>query len=94
MAILRRVLIGFLPLLLTVLFAWALLEGGLSLGGGEKEIFLVVPPLFWSLVYLFCYLVFWWRGSAIGRSVARSAGIATGVVFAAWLLLLGASFVK
>jgi len=46
-----RLFLGVVPLLLTILFAWLVMEGHLSFGGGEKEIFLAIPLVIWSLVY-------------------------------------------
>jgi hypothetical protein len=91
MSVLVRLLLGIVPLLLTVLFAWLVIENYLNFGAGEKDIFVALPLLIWSLVYLISYLVLWPRGSAIGRSVAISSAIATGFVVIAWIGLFGAS---
>ena len=91
---LLKLFLAVVPLLLTVLLAWLLMEGHLSFGGGEKDIFLAVPLLLWSLVYLCCYLVLWWRRSAIARSVVVSSGLATAVVAVAWLVLFGVSWFR
>lgn len=84
-----RVLLALAPLLLTILFTWLVAEGHLGFGGGEKEILLALPLAIWSLVYLLCCLVLWWRRSALRRAIAISAALASGVVAAAWLVLLG-----
>lgn len=89
---LLKLLLAIIPLLLTVLLAWLTMEGHLNFGGGEKDIFLAVPLLLWSLVYLCCYLVLWWRRSSTGRSIAMSSGLATGVVAVAWAVLFGVSW--
>jgi len=89
MRIVGRLLVAVSPLLLTFLFTWLVMEGYLNFGGGEKEIFLAVPPLIWSLLFLLCYLVLWWRGLALGRSVVVSSAIATGLVALAWVVLYG-----
>jgi hypothetical protein len=86
MHIAARLLVAVVPFLLTLLFAW-LVSGHLSLGGGEKDIFLVIPLLLWSVLFLCCYLVLWWRRFALGRSVAVSAGFATALVVIAWVVL-------
>lgn len=67
------------PLLLSLALAW-LVTGPVSLGGGEKDILLVIPLVLWSFLYLCGCLVFWWRGVSLGRSVAGSAGMATGLI--------------
>jgi hypothetical protein len=89
MSVAFRLLLAIAPLLLTVLFGWLVMDAYLNFGSGERDIFLIVPPLIWSLVYLCCYLVLWWRRSAIGRLVGLSAGVATGVVLIAWFVLIG-----
>ena len=76
MIISLRLLVAVVPLLLTFLFA-ALVLGPLSLSAGEKDIFLAFPLLLWSVLFLCCYLVLWWRRLALGRSIALSAGFAT-----------------
>jgi hypothetical protein len=89
-----KLLLAFVPLLLTVLFAWFVMDGYLNFGGGEKEIILAVPLLIWSLVYLCCYLFLWWRRITLGRSVAVSSALATGLVVIAWVVLFGVLWLK
>ena len=83
--------LGIAPLLLTGLFGWLVAESYLNLGGGEKEIVLVIPLGVWSLAFLCCYLVLWWRGSATARSVAAASGVATALLLAAGVALFGVS---
>jgi len=94
MNVLFRLLLAVAPLLLTVLFGWLVMDGYLNFGGGEKDIFLLIPLLLWSFVYLCCYLVFWWRQCGLGRSVALSSVIATGFVVIAWVILFGIVWFK
>ena len=89
MRILVNLFAAVAPLLITLLLAWLVMEDHLSLGGGEKDLILAVPLLFWSLIYLFCYAVLWLRRSAIRRAIAVSAGLATGVLAIASIVLLG-----
>lgn len=88
MTILMKLFWGVLPLLLSVVLVWLTMEGQLNFGGGEKDVFLAIPLLLWSLTYLCCYLVLWWRGSPTRRSVMVSSGLATGLVLVAWVVLL------
>lgn len=83
-------------LLLTVLLAWLTMEDHLSLGAGEKDIFLAVPLLLWSLVHLCCYLVLWrWRRSfSTGRLLAVSASVATGATGVALAVVFGISWLR
>lgn len=91
MYVLLKLFLAIVPLLITVLFAWLTMEGHLNFGGGEKDIFLAIPLLLWSLVYLGCFLALWWRRAPTGRSVAVSSGLATGFVVIAWAVLFGVS---
>ena len=86
MHIAARLLVAVVPFLVTFLFAW-LVSGQLSLGGGEKDLFLVIPLLLWSALFLCCYLLLWWRRFAFGRSVVVSAGFATALVVIAFIFL-------
>lgn len=89
MHVLLRLFLAVVPLLLTVLFERLVMEGHLSFGSGEKDLFFAIPLAVWSLVYLCCYLALWWRRFAIARSVVISSALATGVVAVALLALFG-----
>lgn len=82
-----RILVAITPLLATFVFVW-LVSGPLNMGSGEKDIFLAIPLLLWSLLFSGCYLVLWWRGFTLGRSSGVSAGFATALVVIAWVVLL------
>jgi hypothetical protein len=84
---LGRLLLAVAPLLLTVLFGWLTMEGHLNFGGGEKDIFLLIPLLLWSFVWFCTFLTLWWRRSPVGRSLKFSAAIATALVVSAWIIL-------
>jgi hypothetical protein len=94
MRALLKLFLALAPLLMTVLFAWLMMESYLNFGGGEKDNFLAVPLLLWSLVYLCCYLVLWWRGASAGRAVAVSSVWATGAVVVAWIVLVGVLWLR
>ncbi len=89
-----KLFLAVVPLLLTALFAWLVMDDRLSFGGGEKEIVLAVPLVIWSLAYLGCYGVLWWRRATVARSVAISSVLATGVVAVASLALFGAQWLR
>ena len=94
MRIIGRFLVAVTPLLLTFLFAWLTMEGHLNLGAGCKDIILAVPLLIWSLVFLACYIVLWWRRFTLGRSVFISVALATGLVVFAGVVLFGISLLR
>ena len=82
-----RLLIAVAPLLASLLFAWLVMEGNLNFGGGEKDIFLTVPLLIWSGIFLLSELTLWLQGFVVRRSVTVSAGLATGLTALAWVAL-------
>lgn len=86
-----RFAVATLPLALTPLLLLLLAGDALSLGGGEKDIVLVIPWILWSLTFLANSLVGWRKGYSITRTTARSAVAATLMLFAlaAILAVLG-----
>jgi len=83
-----RIGVALLPLLATILFTFLTMQGYLNFGGGEKDIFLSVPLLLWSLVFFVSSLVAWWRKATLGRAAAISAILATGLVVLLWVSAL------
>ena len=82
-----RIVIAVAPLLASLYFGWLVMEGHLNFGSGEKDVFLTVPLLLWSGVFFLSELTLWLQGFALGRSVAVSAGLATGLTALAWVAL-------
>lgn len=82
-----RLAVAFAPLLATILFTFLTMQGHLNFGGGEKDLFLSLPLLLWSVVFLFSSLISWWRTIAPGRAAAISAAVATGLVVLLWVCL-------
>jgi hypothetical protein len=82
--VILRVVISLLPLGLTPVLGRLIAQGYINLGGGEKDIVILLPWLLWSLLFAFSSWVFWRRGRPIGPSLWRSAlvGLA-GLVIAA-----------
>lgn len=85
--VLLRLSIALLPLLLSLLFAWLTMEGRLNFGAGEKDVFLALPLLLWSLLFLVCSLALWWRKAPLGRMLRRAAAYSTLALIALWLAL-------
>jgi hypothetical protein len=89
MAMWLRAVTALLPLALTALLIYVAIGGRLDLGGGEKDLVWIFPPLLWSLLFAASALVCWHRGMPLGRSLVRSALVGmAGVVLAAALLAL------
>ena len=95
MQILAKLAVGLVPLALTLLCTALLMEGVLNLGGGEKDIFLAIPLLVWSVTFLVSYLVTA-RGQPVRalRPLGKAALIATAGLAIVWALLFGAIFLK
>lgn len=84
---LLRLTLALLPLLLTVLFGWLTMEGHLNFGGGEKDIFLLIPLILWSLLFGIAVLVFSLRRAGLSRTLGLSAALATGLLVLIWSAL-------
>lgn len=70
--ILARLLLALLPLLATPVFGHLLAEGLLNLGGGDKDILMVIPWLAWSILHLGYSILFWIRRTPLWRSALLS----------------------
>lgn len=76
------------PLAFCFLLAWLVTRGSISLSGGEKDIFLVLPLAVWSLVFAVASLITWAGGVALPRATRLSALVATGVFTLAFALFV------
>ena len=85
---LLRLSVAFAPALLCGALGWAVMEGWLGFGGGEKDIFLLMPLALWSLLFGLASLVLWALGMALGRTiwVAALAGLVLAVAVMAPLV--------
>ncbi|MGH8631809.1 MAG: hypothetical protein ACREU7_13730 [Burkholderiales bacterium] len=83
-----RLAVAILPFLATILFAFLTMEGHLNFGGGEKDIFLSLPLLLWSMAFFVSSLIAWWRKATLGRAAVMSATLATGLVVLLWVSAL------
>lgn len=77
------------PLLLTPFLLFAIADGRLLFGGGEKDLILVMAWAIWSLVFAAAALWLWSRGWTLIRSLIGSAfaGIMVFLALAALLEL-------
>lgn len=94
MRILRWVqsLIALAPLLLTPILIYALAEGIVDFGGGEKDVILALPWLVWSLSFAVCGLVFIIRRWPFGRWLRRSTLVATIVLLGLFAIAYASSY--
>ena len=72
--------ICLLPLAVTPIWIFLIAEGSLNFGGGEKDLFLVIPWLVWSALFLAIGVVAWVRGLSWTRGLAWSAGGAAAIL--------------
>lgn len=80
-------LVSIVPLALTPLLVWTISEGYVDLGGGEKDLIMVLPWMVWSVFFAGAFLIASRKGHSIGASSLRAAGWATGLIVCLWLLL-------
>lgn len=86
--ILGRLALSLLPLALPPAFGFLLAEGYVNLGGGCKDILMLIPWIVWAVAYFVGSLVFWWKGAPILRAVLSAAVWATGFLALLFVILL------
>ena len=84
----RRLAVAFLPLGLCLLLGWAVTLGPFGLGGGEKDILILLPLALWSLVFAISSLAMWVVGATLAKSSRVSALIGVGVLGVALVTLV------
>jgi hypothetical protein len=82
-----RLVAGLLPAALTVGFGFLVADDQWSLGGGDKELLLVIPLGAWSLLYASAFFTLQRRRGAIGHAVLGGAVWATAGVLLGLVLL-------
>lgn len=87
-----RLAAALAPLALCFVVGWSVTSGPISLGGGEKDIFIVFPLAIWSLVFALSSLATWAGGASLSKSSKVSALVATGVLAAAFATLVVVSW--
>ena len=75
----------FLPLGLTPLFGYLLAEGWVNLGGGEKDLLMLIPWLIWSLTFSIVFIVFWVKKRSLQTIIIYAVTAATALLFILWL---------
>lgn len=82
-----RLISAMAPLAITPLLLFAIAEGYLSFGGGEKDLILLVPWTIWSLAFGVSALLLWARRWPHRRALVRSAAVGIGVVVLVFAVL-------
>jgi hypothetical protein len=80
----RRAISLLWAFVLPVAFFFAVAEGPLSLGGGEKDIVLAVPLALFAVLNTLVGIVCWAHGVPPGRSAWRSLWGAIGILMVIW----------
>jgi len=84
---LGKLTLCLLPMLLTPIWGYLISDGYLNFGGGEKDLFLLIPWIVWSLIYLLIFIIAWIKRIKIKRILLYSVGGATGILALAWVVL-------
>lgn len=84
--------LALLPLLLSPLVLFALAEGWIDFGGGEKDVVLVLPYFIWSLTFFVCAIVLILKRWPLLRWLRRSLLLSLLLLIALFLLAFGASW--
>ncbi len=83
-----RLILSILPLALTPLLGFLIAHGYLNFGGGEKDLFLLIPWIVWSVVYFVLFLIFWRRKLSIQKGCGYAALGATGALVLIYVVML------
>jgi hypothetical protein len=70
------------------LWGYLIAESFLNFGGGEKDLFLLIPWMIWSLFYLAIFMVAWGKRWTVNRGMLYAVVGATAGVILIWLVLL------
>ena len=77
---LLQMVICLLPLAFTPILGFLLADGTLNLGGGEKDLLLLIPWLIWSFIFLVIFVISWIKRLSIKKGLTYSAGGATAIL--------------
>ena len=86
-SIIYKLILCLLPLLLTPVWGYLIAEGYLNFGSGEKDLFLLIPWMAWSVVYLLSFIFLWVKGKETKNIVKYSTGAASAILVIAWIVL-------
>lgn len=89
---LTQVLVASIPLLLTIVIFFMLMEGILNAGGGEKDILLTFPLLIWSLIFAISSIIFIIQGKRFSDWWRRALAISLSIMAVLFVMLIIAGF--
>jgi len=85
---LQRLVTALSPLALCLVSGWLVTAGLLGFGGGEKDVFVILPLALWSMVFAVASLAMWAGGASLSKATRVSALIALGVLAVSFALLV------
>ena len=77
---LGHILLALVPVLVTPALVFAVAEGWLNFGGGEKDLVLAIPYVVWALVFAGVYIVLILKRWSLRRWINRSLVVSIGVI--------------
>ncbi len=75
------------PMMLTPIWGYLISDGYLNFGGGEKDLFLLLPWILWSLIYSLIFIVAWAKRKKIKVVFLSAVAGATGLLAVTWMVL-------
>ena len=82
-----KLVLCLVPILLTPVWGYLIADGYLNFGGGEKDLFLLVPWMVWSFLYLVIFIVAWIKKKSTGIILLCALVGASGILVVAWVIL-------
>ena len=74
-------------MLLTPVWGYLIAEGLLNFGGGEKDLFLLIPWMVWAFSYFLIFIIAWIKRKNIKVIVLYSVSGASGILALACIVL-------
>ena len=84
---LGKLILCLMPILLTPVWGYLIVEDYLEFGCGKKDILLLLPWMVWTFIYSVIFIVFWVKWKKIKVILLYSIGGATGILGLTWLVL-------
>lgn len=84
---LGNLILCLLPMLLIPVLGYLISDGYLDFGCGEKDLLLLIPWIFWSFIYLAIFIVVWIKRKKLKVILVYAAGVSTGILALAWVVL-------
>lgn len=85
----RRILSLLWPITLPTVFYVGVMRDRINLGGGEKDIVLVVPLALFAALYVLIGLICWAHGMSPGRAAWRSVWLGGAIILVVCIGLIG-----